>query len=305
MTRIVFNSDKGPRDNLEDAGRAITVSPHVPHASQFTIMAIGDGVGGAACGELASAIATQQIPACITAGLAGMVAETESPSSDMILGLMVQALELANQAILGAASASADRRGMATTVVCAVIAQGVLHVVWLGDSRCYVYRQGSLHLLTHDHSEAQELVDAGVRSSEDARGLPCTHAITRYLGQKDFQPVETRIWPLAPGDCPLLCTDGLTDVLEDDEIGAVVGACLDPSRSLDLIPRQLIACALQAGTTDNVTVMACHYQPVSRQPSAAADRTQTGAYPVRRAQALRQLHKETHHADSVQYTLFK
>ena len=290
MTQIAFRIEQGPRENIEDAGQAITLKPCAAYESEISVMVVADGVGGAAGGEVASATAAWWVTAHLAASLAGEIPDgVPGPTSERILALLRKAIEHANQAIVQQAAVNPELNSMATTVVSAVIAHGVLHVAWLGDSRCYLFSNGTLHRITRDHSDTQDLLDAGAIIPAEAVDHPCAHVINRYVGRDGPLDVETRLQPLMPHDSILMCTDGLTDVVSDDEIATLFEDCLDRQRSIEVLPERLIDRALKSGTQDNVSVMCCHYQPQEHCPSGLQDQTVTGSYPVERARALRQL----------------
>jgi protein phosphatase len=122
----------------------------------------------------------------------------------------------------------------------------------LGDSRAYLWRQGELHQLTHDHSGAAALVAAGILTTDVARGHTLAHQLYRYLGgPQQAAQADIARHPLAPGDTVLLCSDGLWNMLRDSEIAAVLASAPD----LDAAAGTLIAAANAAGGEDNITVV--------------------------------------------------
>ena len=170
-------------------------------------------------------------------------------------------------------------RGMATTAVCGIVVRGMLFVAWAGDSRCYLYSDGTLHRLTHDHSIVQELIDSGLLTCQEARHHPLNHTITRYLGQVDgFEP-QACICLVKPGDLIVMCSDGLTDVLADSNMVSIIEKYQSNGTCLDDLAVGLVQCALNAGTRDNVTVLCCEYQPSGHRKSTATNQTVTDDYP--------------------------
>lgn len=200
--------------------------------------------------------------------------------------VLVRALTLANSSVVYAASDDQQLKNMSSTVVAILIAGGMLHVAAAGDSRCYLYRRGHLRQLTEDHSEVKALIDAGILTAEQAKFHPLSHTINRYFGQADdFQP-DVRSHRLRPKDVILLCTDGLTDVLSDAEIAEHIEAYRKEAREFDGLPRRLADHALAAGTTDNVTVLCCEYQPSEEDSQLDLTQTLTGEYLSQLANAL-------------------
>lgn len=155
----------------------------------------------------------------------------------------------ANQRIRDIAAERGNRM-MGTTLV-AVLAVGDTHVcAWAGDSRVYLLRDGTLTQITRDHSEVQELLDQGVITAEQASNWPRRNAITRAVGVMDNVRLESRADTMRPGDTFLLCSDGLTRHVADQEIGQAL-ATLDPQAACDA----LLATTLERGAGDNVTIV--------------------------------------------------
>ena len=195
---------------------------------------------------------------------------------------------MANDAILQMAQQQLRMKGMSTTSVCAIIFGDNLYVGWVGDSSCLVCNGSRIRKVTHDHSEVQRLIDAGLINEKEAKYHSLRHTINRFLGQPaNFSP-ETTTCPLSDGDIVLLCTDGLTDVLTDEQIADHICAYREGDYPFCELPKRLVQHALEAGTTDNVTVLCCEYHA----DSTPFDRTLTGAYPAAAAEAIRNFHKE-------------
>jgi protein phosphatase len=213
----------------------------------------------------------------------------------MVLDLLEWSFLQANEAILRQASEHPELKGMATTAVCALVVNGVLYVAWLGDSRAFLFSGGRLRQLTQDHSEVQRLVNAGLLEAAQARFHPAAHVIYRYLGSKEGFSPSTQTCRISAGDVILLCTDGMTDVLDDQEIAAHIQSCKAGQYPFDDLPRRLARQALEAGTGDNVTVLCCEYSPEPISEPRSFGRTLTGAYPAELAKALHHLAKENRH----------
>jgi len=153
--------------------------------------------------------------------------------------------------------AAADRGGAVIgTTVAAVLAYGHHYsCVWAGDSRVYRVRDNTIEQLSRDHTEAQELVDNGTLTQEQARTWPRRNVITRAIGIFDDPELEDKHGPIEPGDTFLVCSDGLTGHLSDPEIRDAVVA-MRPQEACD----SLIATTLERGASDNVTIVVvrCH-----------------------------------------------
>lgn len=207
-----------------------------------SMFAVADGMGGHAAGEHASAHAVRHL-----ATLAGR------PNVD--IDEVRAALAGANQEILNDAELNAERRGMGTTVVGMIrtFVGGSAH--WLGfnvgDSRLYEFRPGGVHQLSIDHSEVQELIDAGRITPGQARTHPERHVLTRSLGTLPPAPADIWMFPLEAGTSFVLCSDGLSDELTDAEISAICQSVDDPDELAD----RLVGAAEAAGGRDNVSVV--------------------------------------------------
>jgi len=277
IARIASATDKGLRGNLEDACAALEMRLHGLHELIALLAVICDGVGGCAGGKVGSAMGVRNVITFVAASLAGLIGEGRATSvtPKAFRRVMECALKLANSSIVEAAADRPELKGMSSTVVAALIVDGMAHVASAGDSRCYILRHGRLRQLTTDHSEVQSLVDAGLLTAEQAKSHPLSHTINRYLGQTNkFQP-DVRSHRLRPDDTLLLCTDGLTDVLSDAAIAEHMETCHD---GIDRLPFHLIKEALAEGTTDNVTVLCCKYQLSVEDRPSYLTHTLTGGY---------------------------
>ena len=209
---------------------------------------VADGMGGAAAGEVASAIAVDVI--------ARQVAEGAQLDA---------AIAEANRSILDAAAAGQGRAGMGSTVVAARLKGRDYTVAWVGDARAYLWGDG-LRRLSHDHSRIQELLDAGMISPEEARLHPQRSVITRVLGGPDGTAAEAEqiSGSLQPGQGLLLCSDGLTSEVRDEEIAGVLNGSLAAKGSGQAAAETLVSLALDHGGGDNVTVVLIGLPPEAR-----------------------------------------
>ncbi|MCL1961866.1 MAG: Stp1/IreP family PP2C-type Ser/Thr phosphatase [Desulfovibrionaceae bacterium] len=207
---------------------------------------LADGMGGYNAGEVASAMAV----ATISSELAHWL---ERAADAACVQDVLRAAEIcvgsANRKIFDAANANRNWASMGTTLVMAVAHGSALVVGHVGDSRAYRWRSGMLAQLTRDHSVLQEQIEAGLITSEEAI---CANwsLITRALGVEDTVLLDAQEVPMEPGDVYLLCSDGLTDMLGDADIAAV----LQRPQPLGELSRRLIDMANEAGGRDNVSV---------------------------------------------------
>jgi len=219
------------------------------------LFVVADGMGGHAAGEVASRLAVDTIERAMGRYLGGMdpaLAEGDpeadlSPAGKALRG----SIRLANRAILEAASARAEYEGMGTTLAAALFRGGAVTLAHIGDSRIYRVRDGAIRQMSRDHSLVQQQVDEGVLTPGAAQGSALRHLITRALGIKAGVEVETAELPSRPGDAWLLCSDGLSDLVEDEEMLEALQAHADPDEAC----RALIDRANYRGGDDNITVL--------------------------------------------------
>ena len=202
-----------------------------------------DGMGGVNGGNVASDLAVKEIKEFLIAGF------EENMSRQNIKSLILNAINRANDAVYAMSLEQEELRGMGTTAVVAVAARGAVHICHVGDSRAYLIREDSIEQLTKDHSLIQQLIDTGTITPEEAKNHPQRNLITRCLGVHSTVESDYSEHPVQPGDIVLLCSDGLTNYLEDGEI-LEYAKQMDPSALI----RQLVATAMERGGGDNVTI---------------------------------------------------
>jgi PPM family protein phosphatase len=209
-----------------------------------TVFAVADGLGGHQGGEVASAAAVEPLAALDGRELADPAEAAEA---------LVEAVRQANSAILDRAAGDPGLWGMGTTVTAAAVAgDHHLQLAHVGDSRAYLFRDGSLEQLTTDHTVVGELVRRGRLTPEQAAIHPERSILTRAVGLDPRIPVDTPDpLELTSGDQVVLCSDGLTEVVPDVKIAQVLAA--DPDG--DATCRSLIDAANSAGGPDNITVV--------------------------------------------------
>lgn len=199
--------------------------------------AVCDGMGGHAAGEVASSIAVTAI-----------AEHAPSHADDLLLGA---AVESANAAVIEGAAMGKGNIGMGCTASAVSIELDKMAVAHVGDSRVYLLHNGALVRLTHDHSYVEELVDAGEITADEARVHPSRSVITRALGSDPDMYADHFTIDVSAGDRILICSDGLSGMIEDSQIEAIAMSSPTPQTAVD----NLVAMALQEGGHDNVTVV--------------------------------------------------
>jgi protein phosphatase len=232
-----------------DTGRARTNNEDSAAVEEKTsLFVLADGMGGYNAGEVASGMATT----FITSELGRWLAEASQSATD---GDVRRAMEIcvdnANRAIFNAANSNPQYAGMGTTLVVGVFRDTRLLLGHVGDSRCYRMRAGRLVQITHDHSLLQEQIDAGLITTEQAAFSANKNLVTRAVGVEDTVLLETHVHEVLPGDIYMACSDGLSDMLDDESIAQLLQGC-------DLLPegaKALIDAANDAGGKDNISVV--------------------------------------------------
>jgi protein phosphatase len=215
--------------------------------ADLPVLAVADGMGGHAAGEVASALTVAAL-----SDLAGR--------ADLSVEDVVRQLGRANERILDSARDHPEQEGMGTTVAGVALLGGGAGaddggprwaVFNVGDSRVYEQDASGLVQVTVDHSLVQELVDVGVLTAQEAARHPSRNVVTRSLGREPMVDVSVTTRPVTPGQRLVVCSDGLSDELDPAELEAVLRSCPDA----DQAARALVQAALEAGGHDNVTVL--------------------------------------------------
>lgn len=202
-----------------------------------------DGMGGVNGGRVASRIATDTMLQYFGKQLHTLHSGDEKQ-------FIMHGFDLTNRAVYDKATSDPEMLGMGTTGVCVYVAAGMAHIVHAGDSRAYLLHGGNICQLTRDHSMVQQLVDSGQITREQASQHPQKNLITRALGVSASIVPEYSRCEVVTGDILLLCTDGLTNMIPDEEI-----ALLLQETSFFNAPGVLVDRALQGGGQDNITVL--------------------------------------------------
>ncbi|HEY4299143.1 MAG TPA: protein phosphatase 2C domain-containing protein [Paraburkholderia sp.] len=200
--------------------------------------AVADGMGGHAVGDLASRLVIDAL------------SRLASPASMKTLVADARAqLQTANRQLRDEAARRQVQR-IGSTVVVLLACDRFCSYLWAGDSRIYLYRAGQLRQLTRDHSQVEQLKSLGVLTDEEARHHPAQHMITRAVGATDVLELDDDAIEVADGDVFLLCSDGLSNELSDDEIVAVLASAERENAS-----GELVELALARGGRDNITAV--------------------------------------------------
>ncbi len=231
--------------NLQPDVRSHEVGP------RGSLFIVADGMGGAAAGEIASAMAADSIYRHLSTAWA----EDAEVSAARFAYRMKEAVELANQQIYAYAREHPDVRGMGTTVTAAGIFGDELYLAQIGDSRGYLVRNGVAFQLTRDQSLTQRLVDAGELTEEEAEQSERRNIILQALGPDPRVKVDLSLQKLRRGDTLILCSDGLSGVVKREEFSQMVADSAD----LPSLCSGLIDLANERGGPDNVTVVAARF----------------------------------------------
>ncbi len=244
-------SGKNNEDNYAVSAHRLSQSDPIPSV----LAVLADGVGGHLAGEVAAEIATETISKIIL-------------TSDAIypLRILEHAMVQANQKVADHSDTSGERQGMGSTCSCVWVIDDLAYTVSVGDSRIYFIRDGVIQQVTTDHTWVQEAIEHGIIKPEQARNHPRAHVIRRYLGSKgivepdfrlrlhpdetDEQAVANQGLKLLPGDQFLICSDGLTDLVEDDEILETL-----QNKEMNRAINSLVDLANSRGGHDNITII--------------------------------------------------
>jgi len=240
--------------NNEDRYAIASFTTDEGHPVVFAVVA--DGIGGHRAGEVAAELAVNYI--------GQNVAESNGRNP---IEIIESAIDTASEAIAARSASKDDQQGMGATCVCALVVEDKLYTGYVGDSRIYLVRDEKIQRLTVDHSWVQEAIEKGIITPDEARNHPNVHVIRRHLGSVELPGVDFRLYlkpgesaddakknqgtRLRSGDVLLLCTDGLTDMIWDDEILHVIIT----RSNLKSMAEDLVDKANERGGHDNITVV--------------------------------------------------
>jgi len=256
----VVNTQKNVSEALEivvktDAGMVRGHNEDAVFANPNLGLAIlADGMGGYNAGEVASGMATTLLASELETAFAATppyAIDRASGKSHAHLCLLDK-IAVTNQAIHKASESQAQYAGMGTTLVAALFHNNQVTVAHIGDSRLYRLRGDELRVITRDHSLLQEQIDSGMISAEEARFSQNKNLVTRAMGVDPVVDAEIHDYEVLPGDIYLLCSDGLNDMVEDEEIQLTLQML---SANLELAATQLIQMTNDNGGRDNVSVI--------------------------------------------------
>ena len=220
------------------------------------LFVVADGMGGHQAGEVASALSVVSIEGFLLNTLKRFF-HLKGPDEQGVMKEFRGALQEADARIFEEASRHPEMLGMGTTLTLAFAINRRLFVAHVGDSRCYLFSRGELHQLTQDHTKVAEMVRAGALSVEEAFWHPHRHVVTNVLGGPEpGVRVEMHKLDLELGDVVVLCSDGLTQMVPDARIAAILAQEQEPRRACE----RLVAEANELGGQDNITVIVARFE---------------------------------------------
>ena len=225
---------------------------------------VADGMGGHLAGEVASRVAVEMINKSVEKWLEEEAQEDElfGPPDDtlsLIGNYILSSIRIANRVVFEMALENEEYHGMGTTVVILYVTPNLIIAANVGDSRIYLVRDGHMEMLSKDHTIVQEQVDMGTMTEEEAATSPLRHILTKNLGSAET--LDPDIFEIEPSnrDRFILCSDGVTDLISDDEILEMTKKHNDPSN----LCRKLIDMALKRGAHDNATIVSVYLSGIA------------------------------------------
>ena len=237
-----FKTDKGSIRELNEDAYAYSTTKN-----GLFCVAIADGMGGHNCGEIASRLAADETIKYLS--------ELDNISEENVQHILTNSIRMANEIIIDKSNESKERQGMGTTIVLLCAINNKVYIEHVGDSRAYLIRDDELTQLTKDHSYIEELVKIGYLNREEAEKHPRKNVITKALGSFEGCEPDFKEVLVMDNDIILLCTDGLTNMISNDEFADVVSKIKAPDRLCE----KLVKLALKNGGKDNVTVAAIKF----------------------------------------------
>ncbi len=233
------------RDHNEDA---------IGNDNDLGLVVLADGMGGHRGGEVASAITVSTVLETLGSRLKTLgPGDSDEYNGHSVHGMAVHdAITTANTRVFNASKENSQYRGMGTTVAVLLFNNNRFIVAHVGDSRVYRYRNGELQQITHDHSLMQELIDRGFYSQEQAEQSLNRNLVTRAIGIEESVDIDVIEDGVETGDIFLLCSDGVTDMVEDDAIRTVI---TNNNDDLEAIATELVRLSNEAGGKDNISAI--------------------------------------------------
>ncbi|MEB3198315.1 MAG: Stp1/IreP family PP2C-type Ser/Thr phosphatase [Candidatus Sericytochromatia bacterium] len=230
---------------LTDIGKVREINQDYLFADkELGLFMVADGMGGHAAGEKASQTAVQIISGHLTQA-------TQQATNGQLIDEIQGAIQEANRQIINASMEDASMRGMGTTATVIVTKDDLMYVGHVGDSRAYLIRHRRIDQITDDHSIVAQLVRARAITPQEAARHPYRNVITRCLGMQVDLEADTQQRELKPGDRLLICSDGLSGLVSDDEMLQYVVSSQDPQQTC----HDLVQLALERGGSDNISVV--------------------------------------------------
>ena len=222
--------------------------------AEIGLAVLADGMGGYNAGEVASGIATALISSETREAMVSHSPHEldRATGSPLATTLLRDIIAKANTSIFQSANSQPQYAGMGTTLVVALFCDNQITIAHIGDSRCYRQRGGKLEQVTRDHSLLQEQIDSGLLTKEAAKRSQNKNLVTRALGIEPVVEAEIHSYPAQEGDIYLICSDGLNDMVEDEDIEMTLEAL---GANLQLAAEQLVQMANDNGGRDNISVV--------------------------------------------------
>lgn len=252
------------REHNEDNMAYVIPKDQQVMAVKGALFIVADGMGGHAAGEVASEIAVDTISNVYY-----------MDDNEDVAGPLLSAIKRANVAIFQRAAENMLRSGMGTTCVAAVLRGNMAYIANVGDSRAYLIRQGQARQVSQDHSWVAEQVRAGLLTEDQARTHAQRNVITRCLGTQSDVEVDVFREPVQEGDILVLCTDGLSGLISDEELMRIVERSVPQESVYHLVER-----ANENGGPDNITAIVVHVQEVGVEPPGVRNPVRVGAREV-------------------------
>jgi serine/threonine protein phosphatase PrpC len=257
--RIGYKSDLGKARELDEDCTAVVSIDAVceSRTRKATLLIIADGMGGHNAGEVASRLALKRM----TEEISNLMLREISPDSpEYVRKSLEMIIEDVNKYILQIVEKNPRYKGMGTTLTAALVQGSSVYIGHVGDSRAYIVSENRIEQITKDHSYVQELLDRNEITPEQARGHSQKNLITRAIGLYKDVKVDVASRYIFGDDYLLLCCDGLTDVVTDEEIHTVILQNDDPQRICDILVQE----ANQKGGLDNISVIVAQFDEIPK-----------------------------------------
>lgn len=248
MNSLQFNIQCDSHTGMQRTNNEDCVVAYSPHS----LVVLADGMGGHKAGEVASAMAANDVLNNLRNWLEK---SRETTISRNLKKAITRFISQANSLIYQESLLDYEKRGMGTTIVVAVVRKNKLTIAHVGDSRAYLLRDGKLLRLTEDHTKVQDQIRNGMLTIEESVKSPLRHVLTRAVGVLDQIDVDVQEVILSSSDKILICSDGLTDMVSEQEIKKILSTELKLEKSV----AELIKCANDAGGIDNITLALMGY----------------------------------------------